>query len=152
MGFGWGRNRRSDGAIEDYVLPAVNEIRGLCRIHPQRIFLAGFCEGANLAYRLALSFPQTFAGVVALNGWLPNGPLPLPLSISRLRRGNRPAVFIGHGQENREVPAAQAEEAFRLLYAAGLAVDLRYYPTGHLLTAAMLRDVDHWLIHTCQMK
>ena len=40
---------------------------------PRRIFLVGVGEGAAVAYRLRLSYPERFAGVVAINGWLPSG-------------------------------------------------------------------------------
>jgi phospholipase/carboxylesterase len=151
MGYGWGRDRRCDGALEDYVLAAIDEIRDVIRIHPGRIFLAGVCEGASLAYRLGLSFPATFAGVVALNGWLPPGPLPLTFPVNRMRSGDGPSIFIGHGLSNPAVPVAKAEKAYQLLYAAGLAVELRMYSASHGITAGMLRDVDRWLMQCCQV-
>ena len=145
-GFSWGRHRRSDGLIEDYVLAAIRQTMQSYNIHSERIFLAGFCEGATVAYRLGVMFPEKFAGMVALNGKLPSGRLPL----GRVRAVANPRVFIGHTRENGRVPVHHAADAYRLLYAAGLDVTLRTYGAGHRLQPSMLRDVDHWLIEGCQ--
>ena len=147
-GYGWGRHRRCDSAIEDYVLTATREIMGSCHIHSERIFLAGICEGATIAYQLGLSLPQHFAGIIALNGWLPPAPLPL----GQLRGEHAPRVFIGHGIANSTVSPNKAHAASSLLLAAGLQVQTRYYPSGHRLHPAMLRDVDRWLINHCRIK
>ncbi|QDU63522.1 putative hydrolase [Planctomycetes bacterium Pan216] len=144
-GYSWGRHRRSDGLIEDYVLAAIRQTMQSYNIHSERIFLAGFCEGATVAYRLGVMFPEKFAGMVALNGWLPSGRLPL----GRVRAAGNPRVFIGHAQENAHVPVQHAADAYRLLYTAGLDVTLRTYGAGHRLQPSMLRDVDHWLIESC---
>ncbi|MFO0948589.1 MAG: esterase [Planctomycetota bacterium] len=145
VGYCWGRGRRCDSAIEDYVLTAIRETMRVCHIHSERIFLAGICEGATIAYQLGLSFPEKFAGMIALNGWLPDGPLPM----AGLRYGRHLRVFIGHGMANPRVPRQRAEDAYRLLYAAGVHVDLRCYPADHRLHPEMLRDVDRWLIDRC---
>ncbi|MGL4460844.1 MAG: alpha/beta hydrolase, partial [Planctomycetia bacterium] len=129
-GYGWGGGRRCDSVLEDYVLTAVAETVDVCNIHPDRIFLVGACEGGSVAYRLALSFPEKFAGAVVLNGWLPSGPLPL----ARHRRGAPGPIFIGQGVRNRSVAPARAVEAQHLLYSAGLDVELRTYQAGHETT------------------
>lgn len=147
-GYGWGRDRRCDGALEDYILAAVRETMRTCNVNPERVFLAGICEGAAIAYSMGLSFPDLFAGVIALNGWLPPGPLPL----WRTRELRSLSVFIGHGTENDEVPVHKSQEAHRLLYTAGLDVETRFYPTDHRLDAAMLKDLDRWVMQCCNRK
>src|SRR5205809_7364406 len=76
--FSWGPDVGScDAHVEDYLLRAVEQTRRNYHVHSERIYLAGFCEGATLAYRLGLLFPERFAGVISLNGSLPRrgGPL-----------------------------------------------------------------------------
>lgn len=148
-GYGWGRNRRCDGAIEDYVLTAVHETMRVCHIHSERVFLAGFCEGATIAYQLGLAFSEKVAGIIALNGWLPPGPLPLSRATVTAKSLN---VFIGHGTANQVVPPHKADEAHRFFYSAGLPVEMRFYPAAHRLHPAMLRDVDRWLIGHCHQR
>lgn len=148
MGYGWGRGRRSNGALEDYLLAAIGATREMCNVHAERVFLAGFCEGASVAYQLGFTLSGIVKGVVALNGWLPPGPLPL-----RHARGpSAPRLFIGHGTENAVVPLSKAEEAYRLLNAAGVSVQLRHYPVGHNLVPAMLRDADRWVMDACSQR
>jgi phospholipase/carboxylesterase len=144
-GYGWGRHRRCDGLLEDYILTAIRETMRVCHVHSERIYLAGFCEGATIAYQMGISFPDKFAGVVALNGWLPNGPLPL----GQFLRRQTLKVFIGHGMINPTVSPGCAEKAHKILHSAGLPVTLRYYSAGHRLQPDMLRDVDRWIIEQC---
>ena len=147
VGYCWGRSRRCDSAIEDYVLTAIRETMRVCHIHSERIYLAGICEGASIAYQMGLSFPEKFAGIIALNGWLPHGPLPM----AGLRFGRHLSVLIGHGTGNLKTPSRKAEDAYRLLYAAGLKVELRNYAGDHRLQPAMLRDVDRWVMDRCEL-
>lgn len=145
-GYSWGRSRRSDGAIEDYVLAAIRATMRASHVHSERIFLAGIGEGAAVAYRLGLSSPDKFAGIVALNGWLPDGPLPP----SPLRASRHLGVFIGHGAANRIVPTVRAQVAHQVLSASGLDVTTKLYECGHQLSLAMLKDLDRWLIDRCE--
>jgi phospholipase/carboxylesterase len=141
-GFGWGADGQTDAQVEDYVFRAVEQTRRHYHVHSERIYLAGFCEGANPAYRLALAHPQRFAGLVSLNGAMPRHGRPL-LRLSEVR-GLR--VFIGHGLSNTVVPLVLAREDFRLLYTAGLDVKIHTYPSTHRIHPDMLRDLDRWVI------
>lgn len=145
LGFGWGRNRRADSEVEDYILAAIRETMRACHIHSERIFLAGLGEGAAIAYQMGINFSDKFAGIVALNGSPPSGPLPF-----RCLMESELSVFIGHGTQNKKVPPSKAQQAFQLLYAAGLKADLRFYPVDQGLHPAMLRDVDRWLMNHCR--
>ncbi len=60
--------------LEEAVFTAILQTRRLLHVHSERIFLVGCGEGAAVAYWLGLSFPERFAGVVAINGWLPGRP------------------------------------------------------------------------------
>jgi phospholipase/carboxylesterase len=144
-GFGWGRDRRSDSAIEDYTLAAVDEVRTSFNIDLRKIHLAGFGEGASLALQLGLSLHGSFAKIVAVNGRMSSSPMPLAFGPQRLRGLNRPRVLLGVAPEFPGDDGAKTKNAHRLLDAAGLDVELRSYPTGDRLTYAMLRDADRWL-------
>jgi phospholipase/carboxylesterase len=145
LGFTWGRGGRCDAQVEDYVLGAIEQTRRSYHVHSERIYLAGFREGATLAYRFGLQFPEKFGGVIALNGSLPRhgGPLLRLPAIRQLR------VLIGHGIANAVVPLATARSDFHLLYAAGLDVRIHTYPTTHRLHPDMLRDVNRWVMAQC---
>jgi phospholipase/carboxylesterase len=144
----WGYSWRADdpdGLVEDYVLRAVEHTRRNYHVHSERIYLAGYGEGATLAYRLGLIYPERFAGVISLNGSMPRrgGPLLRPREVRPLR------VFIGHGIANAVVPLSFARQDFRLLYTAGLNVRLHTYASTHRLHLDMLRDVNRWVMGHC---
>src|SRR5262245_5870545 len=142
--FSWG-DAAHETLVEDYLLRAVEQTRRSYHIHSERIYLAGFGEGATLAYRLALTFPEKIGGVISLNGALPRqgGPLFRLPAIRQFR------VFIGHGIANAVVPLSLAQRDARVLYAAGVQVEMRSYPATHKLHPDMLRDINRWIINRC---
>lgn len=143
-GFSWG-DSNWDTLIEDYMLRAVEQSRRTYHIHSERIYLAGFGEGATLAYQLGLTYPERLAGVISLNGSMPRPPRPL----LRLPEMRQLRVFIGHGIANSIVPLSLARRDYRVLYAAGLNVEMHTYPATHRLHPDMLRDVNRWIIGHC---
>jgi phospholipase/carboxylesterase len=142
MGYAWGAPHDYDSLVEDYVFRAVEQTRLKYHVHSERIFLAGFCEGASLAYRLGLSFPDRFGGVISLNGAMPRqgGPLLRLPDVRRLK------VLIGHGIANAFTPLTMAQADYRLLYTAGLDIRMHTYAATHRLHPDMLRDVNRWII------
>ncbi|MFO0929215.1 MAG: PHB depolymerase family esterase [Gemmataceae bacterium] len=139
--FSWGGTEAVDPLVEEYVFRAIEQTQRTYHVHSERIYLAGFREGAGLAYRLALMYPERFAGVISLNGNLPRhgGPLLRLPDVRRLR------VLIGHGIANAIVPLTLARQDQRLFYAAGMPVKLHTYPTTHRIHPNMLRDIDRWV-------
>jgi phospholipase/carboxylesterase len=142
--YSWG-DAASIGLVEDYLIRAVEQTRLNYHVHSERIYLAGFAEGATMAYRLGLTFPEKLGGVISLNGMMPRQGRPL----LRLPEVRALRVFIGHGIANAIVPLSMAREDSRLLYSAGLNVDLKTYPTTHKLHHDMLRDINRWIISRC---
>jgi phospholipase/carboxylesterase len=137
----WGHDDGADSQVEDYVFRAVEETRRRYHVHSERIYLAGFREGAGLAYRLGMLYPEKFGGVASLNGLMPRGgPLLRLPEVRRLR------VLIGHGIANAVAPLSLARANFRVLYAAGLDVQMHTYPTTHRIHPDMLRDIDRWVM------
>jgi phospholipase/carboxylesterase len=143
--FAWDSHAGLDAILEDYVFQAVEQTRRNYHVHSERIFLAGVCEGASLAYRLGLQFPERFAGVISLNGSLPRQRGPL----FRLPQARQLRVLIGHGIANARVPLGSAREDHRALYIAGLPVRMHTYPATHRLHPDMLRDINRWIMEMC---
>jgi phospholipase/carboxylesterase len=129
-------------ALEKQVQEQVRELRRQYHIHSERIFLAGFGEGASLALQLGLARPEWFAGMICLGGHFPI----TPHSLRRFRdlRGKR--VLLGAGSRDRKVSVSETVEASRLLHAAGMRVCTRIYDAGHQLTRPMLLDIDRWVM------
>jgi phospholipase/carboxylesterase len=129
----------------DYVSEAIGEVREHLNIHPGRVFLVGYGEGAAAAYRLGLGMPEHYAGIVAINGWLPRTHHPLIW----LPQARRLRILITHGRENRLVPLSAAQRAMRQLLAAGMDCSLHTVDTGHRIHARVLRLIDNWLMEMC---
>lgn len=139
--YSWGPEGEDDPLVEEYVFDAIIQTRRTFHIHSERIYLAGFREGANVAYRLGLLYPERFAGVISLNGALPRrgGPLLRLPDVRRLR------VLIGHGLANAVVPLSMARQDQRLFYTAGMDVRMHTYAATHRIHPHMLRDIDRWV-------
>jgi phospholipase/carboxylesterase len=144
-GYGWGGRGQFDSLLEDYVFRAVETTRRNYHVHSERIYLAGICEGASQAYRLGLQFPEKFGGVISLNGAMCRDGRPH----LRLPEARQLSAFIGHGIANAVVPLSLAQTDYRVLYAAGLPVRLHTYPATHRLHPDMLRDVNRWIMASC---
>jgi len=142
MGFSWGAPGQHDSLIEDYVFRAVEQTRLRYHIHSERIYLAGYCEGATMAYCLGLSFPERFGGVISLNGAIARHGGPL----LRLPEVRQLKVMIAHGIANSFTPLTMAQADHALLYTAGLDVRMHTYPATHKLHRDMLRDVNRFLM------
>ncbi|MDR3637240.1 MAG: esterase [Isosphaeraceae bacterium] len=132
-------------ALEDGVFSAIRETRRALHVHSERIFLVGCGEGAAVAYRLGLSYPERFAGVVAINGWLPGGFRPL----ARLKECRDLRILVVHGEWNARVSVHAARRDVAALRAGGIRVAFQAYPCAHRITSPMLSDVDTWLINHC---
>jgi phospholipase/carboxylesterase len=132
--------------IEDYLLDAIQQTRLHYHIHSERIYLAGFADGAAMAYRIGLTFPDKIGGVISLNGHMPREDRPL----FRLPDVCSLKVLIAHGIANSVVPLSMACADRRLLYSAGVDVEMHRYPTNHRLHKDMLRDVNRWIIRGCE--
>jgi len=141
--FGWATDNSDDGMIEEYLVNAVEQTRRTYHVHSERVYLAGVCEGAEVAYRLGLGMADRVAGVIALNGQIPKG---TGAPLFRLGAVRNLRVLIGHGVENPAVPYTSAQRDYRLLYAAGADVRLVGYPTNHKIHPNMLRDVNRWIM------
>lgn len=131
--------------LEQGVFTAIRKTRSLLHVHSERIFLVGCGEGAAVAYRLGLSFPERFAGVVAVNGWLPTGFRPL----SRVKACRDLPILVVHGAWNTRHPISRARREVATFRAGGLRVAFQSYPCTHRLSNPMLSDVDTWLMNHC---
>jgi phospholipase/carboxylesterase len=131
--------------IEETVFSAVRRARRALHVHSERIYLVGHGEGAAVAFRLGLTFPERFAGVISLNGWLPGG----FRAFARLKACRSLRILAVHGQWNNRVPIERARRDVATLRNGGLRVAFQSYPCGHRLVRRMLSDVDNWLINQC---
>ncbi len=132
--------------IEYGVFESVRRLRRSLHVHTERIYLVGVDEGAAVAVRMGLSYPERFAGVVAINGWLPQGSLRAPVDLNRAKALR--LLFV-HGHWSTRAPVEQVSRDVSILRCAGIDAAFQTYPTANRLIAPMLADVDRWLMSPC---
>ena len=140
-GFGWPNTYEQIPQIEQHIFDAIQAASHKFHISEKRIFLAGFDSGGTMAFRVALSHPQHFAGIISLCGGLPVGRTPL----ANLTLARKLPIFISVGRHSTRYPAHEVCENLRLMHSAGMSVSSQY-PCGHELMPQMLNDIDRWII------
>jgi phospholipase/carboxylesterase len=140
--YDWQQTDSTIVAAETLVVRCLEVATRQFNVHPRRIFLAGCGTGGTMAVRLAWNDPARFAGVVSING-------PLPDSLQPLRRINllrRVPCLLATSRDSRLYPQTRVCSDLRLLHSAGCTVALRQYPGADELTREMLSDMDRWLM------
>jgi phospholipase/carboxylesterase len=129
--------RRSRTAI--HTLIHQENARG---IPTQHIILAGFSQGGAMVYMTGLTYPERFAGLIALSTYIP--------AESLLREEYHPAncqtpLFIGHGTRDPVVPIPLGQAAQQTITALGNPYVYFEYPMQHSVCAQEISDISAWL-------
>jgi len=106
------------------------------------IVLAGFSQGGVIALHVALRYPETLAGAVALSSYLPDDPL---LAAEKSAANERLPIFQAHGLYDQVIPLALAEGARDRLQALGHPVSWKTYPMQHEVHPDEISDLGAWL-------
>jgi phospholipase/carboxylesterase len=141
-GFGWPQTEDALEQAEHHIFDALAIASQKFHVSPRKVFLAGFDQGGTMAFRVALSNPRHFAGVLSLGGRFPSGRTPF----GNLTSARKVPIFLAAGRNSCEYPTDEVCENLRLLHTAGMSITLRQYPCGQELTPQMLADVDRWII------
>jgi len=124
------------------VMSAIDEAKSRFNISNRRIYLGGIGSGGEMAFRLAFKRPELFAGVVSVNGQVPEDYSPL----SRLKDCRSLPVLWAHGSQSSNFCENQLCEQLRLLHIAGFSVTLRQYPCGDEMMPQTFSDIDVWIM------
>lgn len=113
-------------------------------VDPSTVYLGGYAQGALVALDVALaSDAPDIAGLILLNGGIPNWPDANTLKNQALKAGTR--VFIAHGRNDTIVPITQAARMRAQLFEAGIAVKFHTAVGGHGIAASALDALAEWL-------
>ena len=147
-GYGWGSEGLYDTLLEEYVIRAVEQTRRQYHVHSERIYLAGFCEGATIAYRLGLSLPEQ----IRRRHQPERGDAPLRSArCCGCRKCDNCAVLIGHGIANAVVPLAHGPRGLSVALHRRPGGTNAHLPATHRLHPDMLRDVNRWIMEQCNV-
>ena len=142
FGFGWPQSVDALEQAEQRIFHALQTAAKKFHISRKKVFLAGFDQGGTMAFRVALSQPQHFAGVLSLSGRFPSGRTPF----GNLGSARKIPIFLASGRDSDEYQAEEVCQNLRLMHTAGMSITLRQYPCGHEITPQMLADIDRWII------
>jgi phospholipase/carboxylesterase len=141
-GFYWEQNHAAIDHANDAVAAAIDAAVLRSNIATNRIFLAGSGGAGTMAFRVAFDRPELFAGVISINGALPENLTPL----SRWQRSRNLEIFWAHYRKSAEFSQNQLCRQLRLLHIAGFSLTLRQYPQGDNLCDIVFADADRWIM------
>lgn len=124
------------------VLRFIDEVIAVYAVDSKRVYLMGFSQGAIMSLSVALTRPDSVAGVVAMSGRI------LPEILPRMAPTEAMAglpIFVAHGLDDPVLPIHHGRASRDLLAALPLALTYKEYPMGHTVTEESLRDVSAWL-------
>jgi len=107
----------------------------------EQVRLAGFSQGAALAYAFAWLLPQRTVSLAGLAGFLPRAMDPEPQGFEL----KDTPVYISHGENDPIVPVQRAREAASFFERAGAAVTLCESDVGHKLSADCFKGLEVFL-------
>ena len=120
--------------LADFVISSADHYK----IDNKQIVVVGYSNGANIAASVLLLRPEVLSEAILFRAMVPLVPEKLPdLSSTR--------VFIGAGAFDPIVATSESKELATLLRNAGADVTIRFFQTGHELTANDLDAARQWL-------
>ena len=102
-----------------------------------------------MAYSLALSNPERFAGLAVLSSWLPKELIPL---LSTKEAFQSLPTLVQHGTEDQLIEVERARDSVEQLRALRVPLAYREYDMGHEITPRSLTDLSAWLKDTLKIK
>ncbi len=121
-GFQWS----SDDEAEWIIRRSIERVGSEIEIDPGRVVLTGFSQGAFVALRHALEYPEVFAGVIPVAGLYDEKRTPF----NQFKDGALPRFFLMIGSEDQQVGSMRRAKA--ALTSRGAPVELAIYEgLGH---------------------
>jgi phospholipase/carboxylesterase len=149
-GYSWTERRSGEWPWLDDFLPSTNQMKQLlvelARSYEgdfSRIDIAGFSQGAALAYAFALLNPDRVRRVAGLAGFLPER---CEDKIQEEPLAGIP-LFMAHGSRDDIVPVSKAQRAAEMLAQAGAHVSFCESDVGHRLGSDCFKAFQQFMLH-----
>ena len=124
------------------VLECIDQSVTTANADADRVYVAGFSQGAMLALAIALTEPQKIAGAAVLSGRLAPAIRDRHAPLDLLRGF---PILVTHGTEDRQIPIRSARDIRQAL--KPLSIDLEYheFEIGHSFSDQTVSVLDRWL-------
>ena len=110
-------------------------------IDPQNKYIIGFSQGAILSSCLALVLGETIAGIVPMNGYVPD----FLNEVYSLKSIDHLSVFLCQGLHDTVFPLQVGQVSFDYFREHARSVKYSIYPTEHEISENNAEDVTVWL-------
>lgn len=140
--YSWPNTENGINLAQKRVFDSLQIASTKCNIAKRRVFLAGFDDGGTMAFRIAMQFPQYFAGVISLCGTFPLG----QMSLRQLDAVRQLPCLMCVGRDSLVFPPTEAARQMTLFHTAGMSVTVRKYPCRQELSTHMLEDLNRWIM------
>jgi phospholipase/carboxylesterase len=120
----------------------IGEIVEAYNCDPGAVYLMGFSQGAMMSLAVALTYPGSAAGVVAMSGRM------LPQTLSLIPDKDALIglpIFVSHGTRDTLLPINQGRDARAKLSELPVELTYREYDMGHEVSYDSLEDITRWL-------
>jgi phospholipase/carboxylesterase len=111
-------------------------------IDAKKLVVLGFSQGGVMAYSLALSSPERFAGMAVLSSWLPKELIP---KLSVKEGVQSLPTMMQHGTRDQLIELQRARDSVEQLRTLRVPLTYREYDMGHEITPRGLTDLSAWL-------
>ena len=122
--------RRTPGRFENHVLEVVRQVKRDRAVDPERVYLAGFSQGAFMAFHAGLRTPGLFRGVIGIAGDYYPRLFVTPAGLKTAAERGCRAYLIAGEKDDPQVTEV-AKRAFEELKSAAVRSELKVYPVGH---------------------
>jgi phospholipase/carboxylesterase len=120
----------------------ISEIVEAYECDPNAVHLMGFSQGAMLSLAVALTYPGSAAGVVAMSGRV------LPQALDQIADKDTLTglpIFVAHGSRDMLISINHARDARAKLSELPVELTYREYDMGHEISYDSLKDIVEWL-------
>jgi phospholipase/carboxylesterase len=136
---GWPPAGQSFLESRELLLTFLREIRERYPTPAGKVVLAGFSQGALMAFDVGFRTDVELAGVVAMSGAIFEGDMP------DFRARKDLPVLIIHGAHDDVIPVLAARRARRILEEHGIEPDYHELPMAHQVSEESMAVVREWL-------
>ena len=133
---GWPPTHDSIDDSRQLLLTFIDEVVDRYPTPRGKLVLAGFSQGALMAFDVGFRTKQSLAGIIAMSGALYEEELP---NLTKL------PVLIVHGTDDEVIPVLGARRARRVLEDHGVAPEYHEFAMGHWVTDESLRVVGEFI-------
>ena len=126
--------------IENRIVTAVRSLREIINVHTERVFIAGFGDGALTAMLVAIHQPEWFGGCISFSGRYPTAASLFP---SRPEITGKRFWLSSPGRRSSVIATGNAAG---LLVSSGADVTTHFDDSGQRVSPGLLRNLDNWLM------